>query len=74
VYSTRTEEYYKGWVAFGPGAGGPGAVGTEATGQPQHDSHHILVNLRGGGGPCECAEAADAVDVVDAGGLDDVGD
>jgi hypothetical protein len=72
VYSTRTEEYYRGWVAFGPGAGGPGAVGTEAVGQPNHD--HDPVDSRGGGGPCECAEAPDAVDVVDAGGLNDVGD
>jgi hypothetical protein len=39
-----------------------------------HSTTHILVDLRGGGGPCECAEAADAVDVIDAGGLDDVGD
>jgi len=39
-----------------------------------HSTTHILVDLRGGGGPCECAEAADAVDVADAGGLDDVGD
>jgi hypothetical protein len=39
-----------------------------------HSTNHILVDLRGGGGPCECAEAADAADVVDAGGLDDVGD
>ena len=29
---------------------------------------HNPVDLRGGGGPCECAEAADAVDVADAGG------
>jgi hypothetical protein len=46
----------------------------EPTLRVSHSTTDILVGLRGGGGPCECAEAADAVDVVDAGGLDDVGD